>query len=676
MQDYLNEADFFDSTIDSISEPTFKNELIPSKDFLKLEENTKDYPIRCPSCWRIPLFYSNLNANNYCIICDANHKNIYMSFDEFIDNTNKKFDSLLCNKCKKESDSMFQCTDNNLFFCQNCKEKYELNNFIEINEIDTTCPSHHIKFKFYDTKNHKHLCSECFKEYIKKEDNFENIIEIENYIDYKDTIDKYTKKAEENIAMWNNVSKIIKDWIKNFIDKYNQFLSSIGNYCLLQQKLVKFLKIKNSYVDYNNNFNIYSNYVAINNEKADSFIRNINNYVNFKYNKNSDICTMSKFFIDILDEFYKNEINIEYKIYIKNRESEDEKNLKKIDKEIKLLKDMNKKHFELNSKITNLIPFDNENYLILGLGNGEISICCTKEDNLIEKLKITEFDKEIAYLCEIDKNIIVAADIDNYIKIIQIQEDFSSYNIIKKISLEYYFKLNKIISLPVISYFKNRNYFAIALEKQILIYKSNKTPFNLDPPYLQYHEKVQEYSIVQPSSNNDKKLEYTIEKRMQLDRQVKNILEINDKYLAVICENSKNLILINTQKGFKVDTKLPINIPSEECYMKLSKTRNELIIGYNGGLTALDLNNLKKMRNFKFKQNMKFFDFYDSNSVMCLSIKNEDIYIKQYKYENGFREINKLSEVVVLTNNPITNFFIIKDRIYYINNTNLIHYYE
>ena len=71
-----------------------------------------------------------------------------MSFDEFIDNTNKKFDSLLCNKCKKESDSMFQCTDNNLFFCQNCKEKYELNNFIEINEIDTTCPSHHIKFKF------------------------------------------------------------------------------------------------------------------------------------------------------------------------------------------------------------------------------------------------------------------------------------------------------------------------------------------------------------------------------------------------------------------------------------------------------------------------------------------------------------------------------------------------
>ena len=82
------------------------------------------------------------------------------------------------------------------------------------------------------------------------------------------------------------------------------------------------------------------------------------------------------------------------------------------------------------------------------------------------------------------------------------------------------------------------------------------------------------------------------------------------------------------------------------------------------------------MRNFKFKQNMKFFDFYGSNSIMCLSLKNEDIYIKQYKYENGFREINKLSEVVVLTNNPITNFFIIKDRIYYINNTNLIHYYE
>ena len=57
MQDYFDEFDFNNSTFDSISEPTFKNELIQSKDYLKIEENIEDYPIRCPTCWRLPLLY-------------------------------------------------------------------------------------------------------------------------------------------------------------------------------------------------------------------------------------------------------------------------------------------------------------------------------------------------------------------------------------------------------------------------------------------------------------------------------------------------------------------------------------------------------------------------------------------------------------------------------------------
>ena len=309
------------------------------------------------------------------------------------------------------------------------------------------------------------------------------------------------------------------------------------------------------------------------------------------------------------------------------------------------------------------------------MDNGVISICETKENNLMEKLKIKEFDKEISHLCEIDKSLFVASDITNNTKIIQIEEDFSSYTVIKNISLEYYNKINKIISLPIISYFKNRNYIAIALEKQILIFKSNKMPNNLEPPYIQYHEKLQEYNIVQPSFINDKKkLEFNNEKRLHLDTQVKNILEINDKYLAVICENSKNLILVNTQKDFKVESIFPINIPNDDCYMKVTRTKKEFVIGYNGGLFVIDLDNFKKVKHIQLKKNLKFFDFYGSNNIMCLFLKNDDIYIKQYKYENGFREINKLSEVVVLDNNQITNFFIVKNKIYCINNKNLIHY--
>jgi hypothetical protein len=386
---------------------------------------------------------------------------------------------------------------------------------------------------------------------------------------------------------------------------------------------------------------------------------------------------MSKFFIDILDEFYKNKINIESKIDIKNEEKGEEKNIKEMDKKIKLLKHMNKKKFELDSKITSLIPFNKEKNLILGLSNGDIIICETKDDDLMEKLKIKEFDKEISHLCEIDKNLFAASDITNNTKIIQIEEDFNSYTVIKYIILEHDNKLNKIISLPIISYFKNRNYLAIALEKEIIIYKSNKMPTNLEPPYTHYHAKLQEYSIAQPSSIDDKKiLEFNIDKRVRLESQVKNILEINDKYLAVICENSKNLILVNTQTDFKIESSLHINIPNGDCYMKVAKSNKEFVIAYNGGLIAINLDNFTKVHHIKLKQNLKIFDFYGSNNIMFLSLKNDDIYIKQYKYENGFREITKLSEIIVLEDNQITNFFIVKNKIYYINNTNLIHYYE
>ena len=202
-------------------------------------------------------------------------------------------------------------------------------------------------------------------------------------------------------------------------------------------------------------------------------------------------------------------------------------------------------------------------------------------------------------------------------------------------------------------------------------------PTNLEPPYTNYHAKLQEYSINQPSSIDDKKiLEFNIDKRVRLESQVKNILEINDKYLAVICENSKNLILVNTQKDFNIESSLHINIPNGDCYMKVAKSNKEFVIAYNGGLIAINLDNFTKVHHIKLKQNLKIFDFYGSNNIMFLSLKNDDIYIKQYKYENGFREITKLSEIIVLEDNQITNFFIVKNKIYYINNTNLIHYYE
>ena len=68
------------------------------------------------------------------------------------------------------------------------------------------------------------------------------MIPIEQYVNYKDTIERNNKKVIENIKMWNNISRIINNWLKSLNDKFNGLLSSIGNYCLLQQKIVNYIK--------------------------------------------------------------------------------------------------------------------------------------------------------------------------------------------------------------------------------------------------------------------------------------------------------------------------------------------------------------------------------------------------------------------------------------------------
>ena len=96
-------------------------------------------------------------------------------------------------------------------------------------------------------------------------------------------------------------------------------------------------------------------------------------------------------------------------------------------------------------------------------------------------------------------------------------------------------------------------------------------PFYLDPPYLQYHNVIEEFSIVQPTFiHDDEKLSFNIEKKIILKHQADNIIEINDKYLAVACPESKSLKLFNTQKEFKEELNLPNLIPHSGCYMKVT----------------------------------------------------------------------------------------------------------
>ena len=206
---------------------------------------------------------------------DQNHKNVYASFKDLIESSNKKFSSLLCSQCKTDKDVIYRCNNDNLIYCSECKNNYKLKKFVDIDEIDYTCSKHEKRYKYYDAIKNKNICEVCFDEEKEKYQKSGNYIEIEKNVNYKD-IDKNYKKAMENIKMWKNTCKLFNDWLKNFNDIINEFLNSITNYCLLQFKIVNHIRNKNSLDKFNNNYNIYCNYEAINALKTDTFIKETN----------------------------------------------------------------------------------------------------------------------------------------------------------------------------------------------------------------------------------------------------------------------------------------------------------------------------------------------------------------------------------------------------------------
>lgn len=238
----------------------------------EIKDNVRDFPIRCPICWKIPRFYADFVKNYYFTSCDNQHKNEFYSFDSFIENTNKDINCLLCNNCHKEIEDFsrfYKCNICNIFICFECRKKHEKEkkhlNFIESNKIDNFCSNHNEEYKYYDSIKKSNLCQKCITENI----NNKKILKLSNHINYEKTINNYIKKVEENIIMWNNASSLINEWLKEFVEKIKIFTKSINNYILLQHKIVIYLNNDNNYKKYEKNFNVFFNYKIINNDKID-----------------------------------------------------------------------------------------------------------------------------------------------------------------------------------------------------------------------------------------------------------------------------------------------------------------------------------------------------------------------------------------------------------------------
>jgi hypothetical protein len=313
-------------------------------------------------------------------------------------------------------------------------------------------------------------------------------------------------------------------------------------------------------------------------------------------------------------------------------------------------------------------------------------------------LEINEFNNEINNLCEIDKDKLVASDIKKNIKIILIKDNVTNYSIIQEIkSKEEEGNIYSICYLPIFSYYKNRHHFLVSDNTNILIYKSNKRPLNLTAPGLNYHNKVEEFSIVQPTfilgdydskpiqEYNQKILEHIKEPlsfseieeyKIELKIRTNCILEINEKYCATASSNSNCVKIFHMHNGFKeVTTISDIQCNEGNFILSLSKDRNYLFVATLTGFNIITIDNFKKIRKYTLNQSILCLDFYKPECIVTAALKNEEFYIKQYDFKNDFKVISKFSESSTYSAKKINNLRVIKNRIYYLNDTCFLHYY-
>ena len=714
--DMLSNYESF-SALSSFKEPN---------NIIDLENNKNISILRCPVCYKIAKIYCDFIKHIYFTTCDSSHKIENDTFESFLENSNKDISKILCNICQKNEEDfskMFKCVDCNLFFCSECKSKHneEKNHlkYISLDKIDNYCEKHDKLFNYYDNEKKANICETCYEENIKTNPKYKNyIIEKSKYSNFGDKINEVYKKSLESIKMWENTSRLIKDWLQNILNKYNEFMISISNYCTLQYNIVSFLNNENNYEKYKNNFNTYYTYEAINNEKIDNYIRYLNDHLNKNYNKNDNIYNMSHFFLEVLDDYNKKDINVESKKSLKFTTGKSNQILpilysnKQIDDDNKnKVEFMEEKQYYCKSSVECFIPFKENKYLILGLNTGKIFVYEEEEkkvgdekeneknndeNNLSQKLIIEEFKNPIKCLCVIDEDKIVVSDIKNIIKIIQIENNMKSYTLLQNIELlENSGNINTIVCLPIFSYYKNRHVFCIGDENNILIYKSNKMPKDLKPPGLNYKERIEDYTIVQPTlynesifnknpqdyekiiAHNKEPINFYLEKTINVNTSVNCLIEINEKYMAATNPKKNKIRIYQTQEGFKQENAISGFFPCEgNCVLKVTTDRKKLFVGCENGVCLIYIDNLKKYNKYQLGQKIEYLGLYKDDIITCISLKKEDIFLKQYKNIIDSKEFFKYSQVKLNYSKKIIDFKIIGKKIYFIDDSKNIHYYQ
>ena len=487
------------------------------------------------------------------------------------------------------------------------------------------------------------------------------------------------QKIIENINLCRIIETKYKEWLKNLENYIDKNLESLYNYITIQEEFLN--KIKNNSELFQNNFESSQNDTIINN-----YLQSINEAINIQNNKKDGIENTSYFYLKLLDNIkdknifsFDNNKNPERQLTeindLKQGLNLDKNvdNSEKIEnmKKIKLIH-KNQDKERMNSEYTCFSPLDDKKYMVFGNKKGEIeiydftynddsSINEESEEKYKLQLRISVFDDEVKYICELDEDLLAVSERKNIIKIIKCKDNISDYSIIQTIYIDDYDDLYiySMISLPLLSSQEKRHFLCIATDNQILIYKSNKIPKNIN---------------INDNGNNEQNLYFEKYKDIKLNTLVHCLIESDNKYLVVGCPNEKAIKFYDMTNDFRQIANITeIKLTSGSNIFTLIPNKNLLVVACYDGFKIISIKKKKIIKSYN-EYTILSLDMFNDNTIICCSSKENNNIINQYEINQSNFELKIISQRRTNNNDEIWKLQKINKRIFFLDNKKNINF--
>ena len=472
--------------------------------------------------------------------------------------------------------------------------------------------------------------------------------------DSEKNVHNSTKDYQNTIKNIKNIISKYKEWIGKVTYQVDKCLKNLNKYCRNLEYLInkkndidcKKLSSIEKYVDLNDLRSINETNEAINNENIENKgIRESSILYLQLIEKNN--C----FLFNIKQNLLYSEINIEK---LKNNK-------------------LNHRYKEkIDKGYTCFSPLNDKNYMIFGNKEGEVEIydfndyshssINEHENGFTLKLRIKAFNEEVKYMCDLDEDLFAVSGRNNEIKIIECKENVSKYSIIQTIYINDYEYSNiySMISLPLFSSQEKKHFLCVATDKNILIFKSNKSPKYLNNP---------------DNGNDEKNLSFEFYKTIELYTLTHCLIEANNKYLIAACPNENAIKFFDMTNDFiEVANLDDINVTRGSNIFTVMPNEKKLIVACEDGFKIISIEKKAKLKGVHCKYSVLSLDMLNENNfICCCSEKNKNI-IKQYEIDKSNYELKKKSQRLNKRNDEIWKLQTINEKIFYINNQNIINY--